>query len=70
MNDIWLGNSPDLNAAEHIGSIVKDKVKAKVLEETGSNRFSYDTLLQHVTNVFKSVENRTQLFVNLLCSYP
>ena len=41
-----------------------------MLEETGSNRFSYDTLLRHVTDVLKSLENRTQLFVDLLSSYP
>ena len=28
-NDIWAGNSPDLNAAEHIGSIIKDEVEKK-----------------------------------------
>jgi hypothetical protein len=28
-NDIWPGNSPDLNAAEHIGAIVKDEVEKK-----------------------------------------
>lgn len=26
-NDIWPGNSPDLNAAEHVGSITKDEVE-------------------------------------------
>jgi hypothetical protein len=28
-NDFWPGNSPDLNPAEHIGSIIKDEVEAK-----------------------------------------
>ncbi|CAF1353673.1 unnamed protein product [Rotaria sp. Silwood1] len=28
-NDIWPGNSPDLNVAEHIGSIIKDEVEKK-----------------------------------------
>ena len=26
-NDIWPGNSPDLNVAEHIGAIIKDEVE-------------------------------------------
>ncbi len=26
-NDIWPGNSPDLNVAEHIGSIIKNEVE-------------------------------------------
>jgi hypothetical protein len=28
-NDIWLGNFSDLNAAEHIGSILKDEAETK-----------------------------------------
>ena len=36
-NDIWPGNSPDLNVAEHIGSIIKDEVKKKVIR---NQRFS------------------------------
>ncbi|CAF4738172.1 unnamed protein product [Rotaria sp. Silwood2] len=28
-NDIWPGNSPDLNVAEHIGTIIKDEVEKK-----------------------------------------
>ena len=31
----WPGNSPDLNAAEHIGAILKDKVEAKMIRERG-----------------------------------
>ncbi len=30
-NDIWPGNSPDLNAAEHIGTIIKDEVEKNVI---------------------------------------
>ncbi|CAF4463241.1 unnamed protein product, partial [Rotaria magnacalcarata] len=30
-NDIWPGNSPDLNVAECIGSIIKDEVETKML---------------------------------------
>ena len=32
-NDIWPENSPDLNAAEHIGAIIKDEVEAKMIKE-------------------------------------
>ncbi|CAF1470273.1 unnamed protein product [Adineta ricciae] len=37
-NDIWPGNSPDLNTVEHIGSIIKDEVEQKMLSKTGHNR--------------------------------
>ncbi|CAF1368772.1 unnamed protein product, partial [Rotaria magnacalcarata] len=42
-NDISPGNSPDLNVAECIGSIVKDEVETKMLLETEYNRYHEDT---------------------------
>ncbi|CAF1280784.1 unnamed protein product [Adineta ricciae] len=69
-NDIWPGNSPDLNAAEHIGSIIKDEVEQKMLSETGHNRYSKDTLERHIVDVLTDVEENTELFESLLCSYP
>ncbi|CAF5030962.1 unnamed protein product, partial [Rotaria magnacalcarata] len=30
-NNIWPGNSPDLNAADHIGTIIKDEVEKRML---------------------------------------
>ncbi|CAF4651315.1 unnamed protein product [Rotaria sp. Silwood1] len=69
-NDIWPGNSPDLNAAEHIGSIMKDEVEQKMLSETGHNRYSEDTLKKHIADVLTDMEENTELFEALLCSYP
>ncbi|CAM4844297.1 unnamed protein product, partial [Rotaria magnacalcarata] len=43
-NDIWPGDSPDLNVAECIGSIIKDEVETKLLSETEYNRYHEDTL--------------------------
>jgi len=69
-NEIWPGNSPDLNAAEHLGAIIKDEVEAKMIQEEGLNRYSIETLKKNLIAVLKSLENRTELFENLLCSYP
>ncbi len=41
-----------------------------MLKEPISNRFSYDVLPRHVKDVLTSLENRTELFQNLLYSYP
>ncbi len=46
-NDIWSGNSLDLNVAEHTGSIIKDEVENKMLSETGYNRYLEDTQNAH-----------------------
>ncbi|CAF3372808.1 unnamed protein product, partial [Rotaria sp. Silwood2] len=37
-NNIWHGNSPDLNVAEHIGTIIKDEFEKRMLSETGNGR--------------------------------
>ena len=68
-NDIWLGTPPDLNVAEHIGSIIKDEVEKKMLSETGYNRYLEDTLKMNITNVLASMEKDTELFETLLCAY-
>ena len=69
-NDVWPGNSPDLNPAENIGSIIKDEVEGLMLQETGKGRYSVETLKKNLITVLESLENRTELFEDLLCSYP
>jgi hypothetical protein len=63
-------NSPDLNAAENIGAIIKDEVEALMLQESGPGRYSTETLRQNLENVLKNLENDTDLFERLLCPYP
>ncbi|CAF3029224.1 unnamed protein product [Rotaria sp. Silwood2] len=69
-NDIWPGNSPDLNVAEHIGTIIKDEVEKKMLLETEHNRYLENTLKLHLSDVLTNMETDTELFETLLCSYP
>jgi hypothetical protein len=68
-NDICPGNSPDLNVAEHIGSIIKDEVESKMLSETGNNRYDEEILKKHIENVLINMEEDIELFETLLCSY-
>ncbi len=69
-NNSWSRNSPDLNVAEHIGTIIKDEVEKRMLTETGSDRYSEETLKNHIIDVLQNMETDTELFENLLCSYP
>ncbi|CAF3900949.1 unnamed protein product [Rotaria sp. Silwood2] len=69
-NNIWLGNSPDLNVAEHIGIIIKDEVEKKMLSEPGHSRYFEETLKMHISDVLKNMQTDTDLFETLLCSYP
>ena len=41
-----------------------------MLQETGPGRYSVETLKKNLTLVLESLENQTDLFVDLLCSYP
>lgn len=66
----WPGNSPDLNAAEHIGSVLKDKVESKMIKEYGPDRYSKEKLLCNLNSVLKKMEFDTDLFESLLKSYP
>lgn len=66
----WPGSSPDLNAAEHVGSISMDKVESLMISENGSDRNSQVVLLKHLQNVLHELENEQELFENLLKSYP
>ena len=41
-----------------------------MLSETGYNRYPKDTLKMYIRNVLTSMEEDTELFETLLCSYP
>jgi transposase len=66
----WPGNSPDLNVAEDFGSILMDKVESLMINESGVNQHSKVVLLRHLQHVLHELENETELFENLLKSYP
>lgn len=70
VNDIWPGNSPDLNAADQIGTIIKDEVERRMLSETKHSRYLEETLKMHISDVLTDMETNTDLFETLLCSYP
>ncbi|CAM4851840.1 unnamed protein product, partial [Rotaria magnacalcarata] len=59
-----------LNVAESTGSIIKDEVETQMLSEAEYNRYHEDTLKMHIKNVLTSMEENTELFETLLCSYP
>ncbi|CAF1050798.1 unnamed protein product [Rotaria sp. Silwood1] len=57
-NDIWPGNSPDLNMAEHIGTIIKDEVEKKMLSEPGHSRYLDETTQNAHFRCFEKHGNR------------
>ncbi|CAF4570073.1 unnamed protein product, partial [Rotaria sp. Silwood2] len=59
---------PDMNPAENIGAIIKDKVEELMASEDRQNRYNYDILKTNVENTLKDLENDTDLFIDLLCS--
>jgi len=69
-NDIWPGNSPDLNVAENIGTVIKNEVEEKMLLETEGDRYKEETLKEHLSYVLTNMESNTELFETLLCFYP
>jgi hypothetical protein len=67
-NSIWPGNSPDMNLAENIGAIIKDRFEEQMASEDHRNRYSYDILKTNIETTLMNLENGTDLFIDLLCS--
>ena len=62
-NDEWPGSSPDLNACENLGAILKERVEKRLAT-------SNDTLDAALTRILGDLEYDTRLFHSLLESYP
>mgnify|MGYP006362238671 FL=1 len=69
-NEIWPGNSPDLNPTENLGEIVKDRIEKLMHLESGIGRYSHDTLLKNLKILLSELEFDNELFESLLCSMP
>ena len=68
VNDVWSGNSPDLNPAKNVGEIVKDRVERLMHLEEGRGRYSKDILRKNLDIFLSELEFDQNLFQGLLCS--
>jgi len=68
-NSEWPGSSPDLNLAEYLGAIIKDRVEDRMLIEEGRGRYSHQTLLSNLQTVLHDLEHDSELFAELLLSF-
>lgn len=69
-NDEWPGSSPDLNAAEHLGALLKQRVEDAMLNRPYRDQNDIEILKIELNTVLKEMENDTDLFETLLMSYP
>lgn len=69
-NNMWPGNSPDINPTENLGEIVKHRVERLMHLEKGQGRYSRETLQKNLDIVLTELEFDEELFQDLLCSMP
>jgi hypothetical protein len=62
----WCERLPDLNVAEHIGTVIKNEIENKMLSEMERNLYEQGPLKKHITELLTKIE----LFETLLCLYP
>lgn len=66
----WPGSSPDLNVAENVGAILKDKTEEELAKRSPTDRLGTSALLEVIQNVLHEMENDSELFQRLLRTYP
>jgi hypothetical protein len=68
-NSVWPDNSPDMNPAENIGAIIKDKVEEQVAREDRRNRYTYHVLKTNPEETLKDFEDEiTQIVLVISCA--
>jgi len=66
----WPGNSPDLNPAENIGAIMKDRVEDVLIVASEAEQSSRDFLIATIEDVLEDMKRDRRMFRNLVMSFP
>ena len=69
-NSQWPGSSPDLNATENLGAILKKHVEDRILKIPSMERNSVETLKTIISEELIKIKEEPEIFANLLKSYP
>ena len=69
-NEEWPSNSPNLNACENIGSILKDEVEKKMLSKLSATQYSHTKMAECIDAVFQGMAFNKEFFESLLSSFP
>ena len=69
-NSQWPGSSPDLNATENLGAILKKHVEDRIVKIPSMERNSVETLKTIISEELIKIKEEPEIFSNLLKSYP
>jgi hypothetical protein len=66
----WPGNSPDLNPAENLGSILKDQLQCELDKFDGDHKYSVNVLMRILRRILRRMKKNTKLLNDLVLSFP
>ena len=69
-NTQWSGSSPDLNATENLGVILKKCVGDRIVIIPSMERNLVENLQSIISEELTKIKEKPEIFVNLLKSYP
>ena len=69
-NSQWPGSSPDLNVAENLGAIMKDRIEEALEAYAVTERSKPAILMQTLNTALEEMSKDAELFEKLLKSYP
>jgi hypothetical protein len=65
----WPGNSPDINPAENLGSVLMNQLECELDKFNGDGKYSINVLMRILRKILKRMQKNTKLLNDLVLSF-